>query len=516
MNTITKISLLVILPIFGITALYAQIPNKQTNRTKHKSIEYKTLQNSAFIEEQPLRPFNHKTTFSQNEIIKPVKAVEYNPLTGYPVENPFAVDSYFYDTTGMLVKEISDYLIAKEIEITTYSNKKFPDDGFLHFDTLTVYNSTNMEPILRYYNEHEIEQAEPYIARVRQTWNKSQSRWDDQQKTAYTYLDTISWYFIVRELYDPELLQREKRSLIYDENNNVSQMILQITHFYFGTTNKTLFEYYYPEGAHDDMTGYDSLYYYWEGSDDEPWIVKGKQTGITWNRWDGFDYESNQMASFYGWYVSKEEEGAFDLWGLQKYWYDIDGIAGSRTDTIYFYSDMYERWYVKATESEIYNEQGDFCEDRYISWENIELTEGILELRDYEIDSYINEYNDDGLLWRTSNYYTSLTLGYEDYLCCIWEVTEFADVTIVDIAELPPSENQLIIAPNPASGAITISAASEIEQLQIFDIVGRLIHNQTPTSKEVVFDTGILAKGVYLVRALLRDGAVQTGKIVKN
>ena len=85
-----------------------------------------------------------------------------------------------------------------------------------------------------------------------------------------------------------------------------------------------------------------------------------------------------------------------------------------------------------------------------------------------------------------------------------------AEVGIVETDNYP----SLRIYPNPASGAITISAAAEIEQLQIYDIVGRLIHSQTPTNKDVVFDTGVLAKGVYLVRALLRDGAVQTGKVV--
>jgi len=86
----------------------------------------------------------------------------------------------------------------------------------------------------------------------------------------------------------------------------------------------------------------------------------------------------------------------------------------------------------------------------------------------------------------------------------------------VGIDELRITNYELRVYPNPASGAITISAASEIEQLQIFDIVGRLVHSQTPASKEVVFDTGILTKGVYLVRALLRDGGVQTGKVVRN
>ena len=521
MNIITKIVVSIILSISGVTALYAQSPIGKTEKIERKSIAYRIPQANVAFEEWTMPPFHRETASFRGEIIKPVEAVWYNPRVGSSVENPAIRDNFFYDTTGRLIKKIEDMIPTKEIEITTYSNK-LPADGYHHVDTFTLYKSDNMEPIYRYYCEYEIEQMEPYVAYIHQTWNKSQSRWDNLRKTAYTYLDTVSWYVTTRELYDSgpnntfRMWHIQTNSLIYDESNNVSHVVSQATDFNMGVTSKMLYEYYYPESAHDNMTGYDSLYYYWEGSDDDTWIVRGKQTGITWSRWDGFDYESNQMASFYGWYASQEEEGEFDLWGLQKSWYDIDGIAGSWADTIYFYSNMYERWYTSSTESETYNEHGDLCVDRNIGWKDIELTGGILELAWYNIDFFENEYNDDGLLWRFSNYYTSIELGQEDLLVWVWEVTEFADVSITGISELPPNKNQLIIAPNPASGAITISAAAEIQQLQIFDIVGRLVHSHAPTSKEVVFDTGILEKGVYLVRALLKDGAVQRGKIVKN
>jgi len=83
-------------------------------------------------------------------------------------------------------------------------------------------------------------------------------------------------------------------------------------------------------------------------------------------------------------------------------------------------------------------------------------------------------------------------------------IDEFSDITTI------------IIYPNPASGRVTISATAEIEQLQIFDITGRLVSSQSPANKQVVFDTGVLANGIYLAQARLKDGRVQTGKVVIN
>ena len=532
MNIVAKSILSLVLQIVCITSVFAQLSCGQKNRTERKSIEYRVPQNSTIFKKSETSSFHPKAPFFRGEIIKPVKAVWYNPLTGSSVENPFMKGTFFYDTTGKLIKRMVEEFIGKTIEIISYNT--FPNESYnpLEFgnyiDTLANYKSANMEPIDRSYYEYGIEQTEaPYITRVFQKWNKSKNRWDNTKKISYTYLDTISWYVIVQELYDSgpdntfRLWHRETYSPIYDENNNISSVLCQATDYNLDITGKMLYEYYYPADAHDNMTGYDSLYYYWDGPDDT-WIVRGKQTEFTWNRWNGFDYESNQMASFYGWYVSEDGEG-WDLWGLQKYWYDMDGIAGSMTDTIYFYSPMYERWYTKAAETEIYNEQGDFCEDRYFEWKYLELTGGVLELRTYNIDSYLNEYNDNGLLWRYSNYYTGPP-KYQDQLVGIWEVTEFADITNA-ISELPQSGKQsLTITPNPALGAVTISAADEISQIEIFDVVGRVVASlspseggelsQTQENRQVTFDTGALPKGVYLVRALLKNGKIQTGKVV--
>jgi hypothetical protein len=84
----------------------------------------------------------------------------------------------------------------------------------------------------------------------------------------------------------------------------------------------------------------------------------------------------------------------------------------------------------------------------------------------------------------------------------------------VGIEQLKIENGELKIYPNPASGIATISATDEIEQLNIFDITGRLVKSQSPANRQVTFDTGILPKGIYLVQARLKDGGVQMGKVV--
>ena len=91
-----------------------------------------------------------------------------------------------------------------------------------------------------------------------------------------------------------------------------------------------------------------------------------------------------------------------------------------------------------------------------------------------------------------------------------WDVTKPVSVTEPDAANVAT----LSIVPNPVSGMVTISTTTEMQQLEIFDITGRLAHSQSPAGNQVVFDTGALPTGVYLVRALMKGGKQRTGKMV--
>ena len=86
-----------------------------------------------------------------------------------------------------------------------------------------------------------------------------------------------------------------------------------------------------------------------------------------------------------------------------------------------------------------------------------------------------------------------------------------------DKEDYPAEQNGnhlLIIAPNPTSDIITVSTTGEMQQIEVFDITGRLIKSQTFASEQITFDTSIFPKGIYIVQARLKEGGVQRGKLV--
>jgi len=114
-----------------------------------------------------------------------------------------------------------------------------------------------------------------------------------------------------------------------------------------------------------------------------------------------------------------------------------------------------------------------------------------------------------------------IPVSYETLTCHLrLTVTDFCGNQVV--AYPPPGKNtlttaiqdEMVIFPNPVSGFVTISTTTEMQQLNVYDITGRLVESQYPANSQVVFDTGKLPQGVYLVRALLENGTLRTGKLV--
>lgn len=72
----------------------------------------------------------------------------------------------------------------------------------------------------------------------------------------------------------------------------------------------------------------------------------------------------------------------------------------------------------------------------------------------------------------------------------------------------------LSVYPNPVVDRINISAATSIDQVRVFDLVGRLVKQATPSSSNFSLDVADLNKGVYMVQLKAGDKEATT-KLIK-
>lgn len=72
----------------------------------------------------------------------------------------------------------------------------------------------------------------------------------------------------------------------------------------------------------------------------------------------------------------------------------------------------------------------------------------------------------------------------------------------------------LKLYPNPAVDLVNIAAAESIDQVLVFDLMGRLVKDATPGSNDFRLDVSHLNKGVYMVQLKAGD-KVATTKLIK-
>ncbi len=61
--------------------------------------------------------------------------------------------------------------------------------------------------------------------------------------------------------------------------------------------------------------------------------------------------------------------------------------------------------------------------------------------------------------------------------------------------------NQLSVYPNPASDYITVKHADAIQQIEIFDLTGKLVYKSNVQSVETRIDVSVLNRGIYILKA---------------
>ncbi|MBQ4433551.1 MAG: T9SS type A sorting domain-containing protein, partial [Bacteroidales bacterium] len=79
-----------------------------------------------------------------------------------------------------------------------------------------------------------------------------------------------------------------------------------------------------------------------------------------------------------------------------------------------------------------------------------------------------------------------------------------------------PTDNGLVIYPNPTGGTLTVESASPIRQITVYDLSGRVMmtvggNGTAPCSINVTS----LHSGIYILKALT-DSGVPTARFVKN
>ena len=85
--------------------------------------------------------------------------------------------------------------------------------------------------------------------------------------------------------------------------------------------------------------------------------------------------------------------------------------------------------------------------------------------------------------------------------------------TYSEVKQLKMDNGQLIISPNPAKDIVTISG-NNIKQLTLVDFTGRAVITKEVNTNSIKLAISNLSKGIYMVKATLQDGSVQTEKMV--
>ena len=508
--------IIIILLLLGSTTLFSQI-------RLEGSIKYKIDQRDI-----PYRIAPASSSARGGEIWRPLKGYYYWNQGEKPHQELF----FRYNTKGVLQQEKLKFYVNPLIAYYSIYNQTFTKEGFDFLDTITYYQilpgTDYIVDYRRYYDYHYYDrypQDSFYYVEYWEDWNEITQEWKMWRKSYMGHFDTT--LFVIRELYDANYVNGEwvKSSGYrvlreYDAEGVLTANIVQECNSQTGGeyVMHRKYEYLYDEDRHIET------YVYLPDADD--WKLRYKSTDIEYAEWYsngqpgveilmvnrpeylGLADKRVKMKSYTRWALNDNDE--WELSYRHKHDWDLNGTQSHIDSVSRFYDDA---WQLYAIYGEFYDERGDFIQklvedfnpDGSLSWgsKNCFLT------------TYHPEYDECESYYYYGQTYQKATQSYDSVFGELTEYFDWWDVTKVSIAESEPSGTAaLSIFPNPVSGMVIISAESEIEQLSIFDITGRMVVSQSPAGERVVFDAGALPPGVYLVRALLKDGGVRRGKVV--
>jgi hypothetical protein len=437
---------------------------------------------------------------------------------------------YEYHENGLL-KKLSVYsLFTGDLSATYYFNNTYRDPlmdivdtifyhGYIHPITGEYY-----PPRRYYYNHHQVDYS--YFEEYYQLWDGE--KWKTGQKTYVHLLDTatVSEFQHHIEIFDGSgyLIEGGKTFLAFDDKSNVTEALVEL---YDMVTNKYKISYKFVYLYDDEGKCHTRDYYAYTSSGS--WRLEDKLTKIKWFDHHGFDngdlYFFGTLIGLYEGYSPKNKNKIFSL---ENWKFDGSNISLVWIDTIKweiepfsYYFDHYsnvkclvQNWNYEYNEHYHVTAKWDVTFDDFYAVPCHSIPDSVR----YVIDHFINKYDDRGRRYEyIQNQKVHLAFFPPDSVLQItmtYVVDSFTYITPVSNDELTLDKHSLLIIPNPSSETVHIVAADSIAEIIFYTSDGRLAHSQEGSGKEMHLSLNGLSKGIYIVQARLKNGEMQTVKMV--
>lgn len=70
--------------------------------------------------------------------------------------------------------------------------------------------------------------------------------------------------------------------------------------------------------------------------------------------------------------------------------------------------------------------------------------------------------------------------------------------------------------PNPVKNTLTLTAEKNIKSVEIYNMAGQIVFNQKLNANNSTFNLSAVSTGIYIVKAVLENGQVETFKVIKK
>lgn len=140
---------------------------------------------------------------------------------------------------------------------------------------------------------------------------------------------------------------------------------------------------------------------------------------------------------------------------------------------------------------------------------------------DWEVENGLNP-NDasDGVLYSLNPVYTNVEVYLNSLVSPIMKAGLRSGVAnyVDSNGEVAIHQSRLnaFVGPNPFRSSLTIKSAEIIQQVNVYAVSGRKIHQQTVNAPEIEVALSHLPKGVYIVEVVFENGATSVSKAVKE